>query len=72
MQREEREELFNAIIVELRAVELEVERAATAKKEEEVSLLLCLTKVDSLYKFLNFGLDDRFFLFLLAISCDVL
>lgn len=39
VQREEREELFDAIIAELRAAELEVERAARAKKEEEVCSL---------------------------------
>jgi len=42
VQREEREGLFDAIIAELRAAELEVERAAKAKKEEEVSSLPCL------------------------------
>ena len=36
VKREEREEIFNAIIAELRAAELEVEKAAKAKKEEEV------------------------------------
>lgn len=36
VKRDEREELFNAIIAELRAAELEVEKAAKAKKEEEV------------------------------------
>lgn len=45
VQREEREQLFNAITAELRAAELEVEKAAKAKKEEEVSLLVCLTRI---------------------------
>ena len=45
VEREEREELFDAIVAELRAVELEVERAANAKKEEEVSLLISWRRV---------------------------
>lgn len=39
VERDEREDLFNAMVAELRAVEMEAERAAEAKKEEEVSSL---------------------------------
>lgn len=38
VEREEREVLFNGIISELKAAEIEVERAAKAKKEEVSSL----------------------------------
>lgn len=38
VERDEREDLFNAMVAELRAVEMEAERAAEAKKEEEDKL----------------------------------
>lgn len=62
VNHEEREALFNEYIAELRAVEHEAERAAKAKKDEQVLIVLSLKEIGGLvlktYMYLIFVYGD--------------